>query len=129
MSPAPLPQPCAALCPPEERSLRSLLTRKEASLAPPGSSGWTEERRGATGASLVVRFPPTRAGVPGAGVGGGGGGFPASMMKFKPNQTRTYDREGFKKRAACLCFRSEREDEVRAGVWKAAAYGGWPGGE
>lgn len=36
------------------------------------------------------------------------------MMKFKPNQTRTYDREGFKKRAACLCFRSEQEDEVRA---------------
>uniref|UniRef100_A0A8C8SVF1 diphosphoinositol-polyphosphate diphosphatase n=1 Tax=Pelusios castaneus TaxID=367368 RepID=A0A8C8SVF1_9SAUR len=34
------------------------------------------------------------------------------MMKLKPNQTRTYDREGFKKRAACLCFRSEREDEV-----------------
>uniref|UniRef100_A0A8C0WHG9 diphosphoinositol-polyphosphate diphosphatase n=1 Tax=Castor canadensis TaxID=51338 RepID=A0A8C0WHG9_CASCN len=34
------------------------------------------------------------------------------MMKFKPNQTRTYDREGFKKRAACLCFRSELEDEV-----------------
>lgn len=37
------------------------------------------------------------------------------MMKFKPNQTRTYDREGFKKRAACLCFRNEREDEVRPG--------------
>ncbi|KAJ8794926.1 hypothetical protein J1605_018742 [Eschrichtius robustus] len=34
------------------------------------------------------------------------------MMKFKPYQTRTYDREGFKKRAACLCFRSEQEDEV-----------------
>lgn len=34
------------------------------------------------------------------------------MMKFKLNQTRTYDREGFKKRAACLCFRSEQEDEV-----------------
>uniref|UniRef100_A0A8C0IJ91 diphosphoinositol-polyphosphate diphosphatase n=1 Tax=Chelonoidis abingdonii TaxID=106734 RepID=A0A8C0IJ91_CHEAB len=34
------------------------------------------------------------------------------MMKLKPNQTRTYDREGYKKRAACLCFRSEREDEV-----------------
>ncbi|XP_036316403.1 diphosphoinositol polyphosphate phosphohydrolase 3-alpha-like [Pipistrellus kuhlii] len=33
-------------------------------------------------------------------------------MKCKPNQTRTYDPEGFKKRAACLCFRSEREDEV-----------------
>lgn len=34
-------------------------------------------------------------------------------MKFKPNQTRTYDREGFKRRAACLCFKNEREDEVR----------------
>ncbi|XP_063052486.1 nudix (nucleoside diphosphate linked moiety X)-type motif 4a isoform X2 [Engraulis encrasicolus] len=34
------------------------------------------------------------------------------MMKFKPNQTRTYDGEGFKKRAACLCFKNEREDEV-----------------
>uniref|UniRef100_A0A2K5D532 Nudix hydrolase domain-containing protein n=1 Tax=Aotus nancymaae TaxID=37293 RepID=A0A2K5D532_AOTNA len=32
-------------------------------------------------------------------------------MKFKPNQ-RTYDRQGFKKRAACLCFRSEQEDEA-----------------
>ncbi|MEJ1281205.1 nudix (nucleoside diphosphate linked moiety X)-type motif 10 [Cricetulus griseus] len=36
----------------------------------------------------------------------------APRMKCKPNQTRTYDPEGFKKRAACLCFRSEREDEV-----------------
>lgn len=35
------------------------------------------------------------------------------MMKFKPNQTRTYDREGYKKRAACLCFKNDREDEVR----------------
>lgn len=34
------------------------------------------------------------------------------MMKFKPNQTRTYDGEGFKRRAACLCFRNEKEDEV-----------------
>ncbi|XP_028814668.1 nudix (nucleoside diphosphate linked moiety X)-type motif 4a isoform X2 [Denticeps clupeoides] len=34
------------------------------------------------------------------------------MMKFKPNQTRTYDCEGFKKRAACLCFKNDREDEV-----------------
>ncbi|KAM9312739.1 LOW QUALITY PROTEIN: diphosphoinositol polyphosphate phosphohydrolase 2 [Gastrophryne carolinensis] len=34
------------------------------------------------------------------------------MMKFKPNQTRTYDREGYKKRAACLCFRNENEDEI-----------------
>nr|XP_021524559.1 diphosphoinositol polyphosphate phosphohydrolase 3-beta-like [Aotus nancymaae] len=36
----------------------------------------------------------------------------ALRIKCKPNQTRTYDPEGFKKRAACLCFRSEREDEV-----------------
>nr|XP_046249400.1 nudix (nucleoside diphosphate linked moiety X)-type motif 4a isoform X3 [Scatophagus argus] len=34
------------------------------------------------------------------------------MMKFKPNQTRTYDGEGFKRRAACLCFRNEKEDEA-----------------
>ncbi|XP_007540430.1 diphosphoinositol polyphosphate phosphohydrolase NUDT4B [Poecilia latipinna] len=33
-------------------------------------------------------------------------------MKLKPNQTRTYDGEGFKKRAACLCFKNEREEEV-----------------
>uniref|UniRef100_A0A3B3XGG6 diphosphoinositol-polyphosphate diphosphatase n=1 Tax=Poecilia mexicana TaxID=48701 RepID=A0A3B3XGG6_9TELE len=34
------------------------------------------------------------------------------IMKLKPNQTRTYDGEGFKKRAACLCFKNEREEEV-----------------
>lgn len=34
-------------------------------------------------------------------------------MKLKPNQTRTYDGDGFKKRAACLCFKNEREEEVR----------------
>ncbi|KAL7371190.1 hypothetical protein ABVT39_021485 [Epinephelus coioides] len=33
-------------------------------------------------------------------------------MKLKPNQTRTYDGEGFKKRAACLCFKNEREEEA-----------------
>lgn len=33
-------------------------------------------------------------------------------MKFKPNQTRTYDGDGFKRRAACLCFKNEKEDEV-----------------
>ena len=51
------------------------------------------------------------------------------MMKFKPNQTRTYDREGFKKRAACLCFRSEQEDEVRAVGAPGRGWGGcsgWP---
>ncbi|KTF78555.1 hypothetical protein cypCar_00042388 [Cyprinus carpio] len=40
-------------------------------------------------------------------------------MKFKPNQTRTYDREGFKRRAACLCFKNEREDEVTRSSWLA----------
>ncbi|XP_077073909.1 nudix (nucleoside diphosphate linked moiety X)-type motif 3a isoform X4 [Siphateles boraxobius] len=34
------------------------------------------------------------------------------MIKLKSNQTRTYDRDGYKRRAACLCFRSEREEEV-----------------
>lgn len=34
------------------------------------------------------------------------------MMKPKSNQTRTYDGDGYKKRAACLCFRSETEEEV-----------------
>lgn len=48
----------------------------------------------------------------------------ASMMKFKPNQTRTYDREGYKKRAACLCFRSEREDEVSPPSCRARGAGG-----
>lgn len=34
------------------------------------------------------------------------------MMKLKSNQTRTYDGDGYKKRAACLCFRSDAEQEV-----------------
>ncbi|KAK7891130.1 hypothetical protein WMY93_023093 [Mugilogobius chulae] len=34
------------------------------------------------------------------------------MMKIKPNQTRTYDGEGYKRRAACLCFKNEKEEEV-----------------
>ncbi|XP_061793365.1 diphosphoinositol polyphosphate phosphohydrolase 1 [Nerophis lumbriciformis] len=34
------------------------------------------------------------------------------MMKLKSNQTRTYDGDGYKKRAACLCFRSESEEQV-----------------
>lgn len=34
------------------------------------------------------------------------------MMKLKSNQTRTYDGDGYKKRAACLCFRNESEEEV-----------------
>ncbi|MED6267536.1 Diphosphoinositol polyphosphate phosphohydrolase nudt4b, partial [Characodon lateralis] len=33
-------------------------------------------------------------------------------MKYKANQTRTYDGEGFKRRAACLCLRNVDEDEV-----------------
>ncbi|KAJ8016722.1 hypothetical protein DPEC_G00010280 [Dallia pectoralis] len=34
------------------------------------------------------------------------------MMKLKSNKTRTYDGDGYKKRAACLCFRNESEEEV-----------------
>lgn len=33
-------------------------------------------------------------------------------MKLKPNQTRTYDVDGFKRRAACLCVRNDQEEEV-----------------
>lgn len=33
-------------------------------------------------------------------------------MDLKASQTRTYDSDGFVKRAACLCFRSEAEEEV-----------------
>ncbi|XP_016406119.1 diphosphoinositol polyphosphate phosphohydrolase 1-like isoform X2 [Sinocyclocheilus rhinocerous] len=38
------------------------------------------------------------------------------MIKLKSNQTRTYDRDGYKQRAACLCFRSEREEEVTPAI-------------
>ena len=34
------------------------------------------------------------------------------MVKDKPNSIRTYDEDGFRKRAACLCVRNELEDEV-----------------
>lgn len=66
-----------------------------------------------------------------AAAAGGSRRVTASMMKFKPNQTRTYDREGYKKRAACLCFRSEREDEVSPPSRRARGAGGagpGPGG-
>ncbi|XP_042195358.1 diphosphoinositol polyphosphate phosphohydrolase 1 isoform X1 [Callorhinchus milii] len=33
-------------------------------------------------------------------------------MKFKPDQIRTFDRDGFRRRAACLCFRDRSEQEV-----------------
>ena len=35
------------------------------------------------------------------------------MVKEKPDSIRTYDEDGYKRRAACLCFRDEREEEVR----------------
>lgn len=34
------------------------------------------------------------------------------MVKDKPNSIRTYDEDGFRRRAACLCVRNELEDEV-----------------
>ncbi|KAL8596659.1 hypothetical protein ACOMHN_032601 [Nucella lapillus] len=34
-------------------------------------------------------------------------------MKEKPaNSVRTYDKDGLKRRAACLCFKDEREEEI-----------------
>ena len=48
-------------------------------------------------------------------------------MKLKSNQTRTYDGDGYKKRAACLCFRSESEEEVRRRAGRAwGPRGRWP---
>ena len=34
------------------------------------------------------------------------------MVKEKINSIRTYDAEGFRRRAACLCVRDEKEQEV-----------------
>lgn len=34
------------------------------------------------------------------------------MVKEKPNSTRTYDEDGFRRRAACLCVKDEQENEV-----------------
>lgn len=46
------------------------------------------------------------------------------MMKIKDNQTRTYDGEGYKKRAACLCFKNDREEEVRVETVETVSGGG-----
>lgn len=40
------------------------------------------------------------------------------MVKEKPNSIRTYDKDGFRRRAACLCFRDQKEDEVCDRVFK-----------
>lgn len=34
------------------------------------------------------------------------------MVKEKPGSTRIYDEDGFRRRAACICVRSESENEV-----------------
>ncbi|XP_064605635.1 diphosphoinositol polyphosphate phosphohydrolase 1-like [Liolophura sinensis] len=34
------------------------------------------------------------------------------MVKEKPNSVRTYDEDGFRRRAACLCFKDASEQEV-----------------
>uniref|UniRef100_A0A182KGK4 diphosphoinositol-polyphosphate diphosphatase n=1 Tax=Anopheles christyi TaxID=43041 RepID=A0A182KGK4_9DIPT len=34
------------------------------------------------------------------------------MVKEKPNSTRIYDKDGYRRRAACICVRSETEAEV-----------------
>lgn len=34
------------------------------------------------------------------------------MVKEKPNSTRIYDKDGFRRRAACICVKSENEAEV-----------------
>uniref|UniRef100_A0A182S826 Nudix hydrolase domain-containing protein n=1 Tax=Anopheles maculatus TaxID=74869 RepID=A0A182S826_9DIPT len=34
------------------------------------------------------------------------------MVKEKPNSIRIYDKDGYRRRAACICVRSEAEAEV-----------------
>lgn len=34
------------------------------------------------------------------------------MVKEKPNSTRIYDKDGFRRRAACICVRSDAEAEA-----------------
>ncbi|XP_059470643.1 diphosphoinositol polyphosphate phosphohydrolase NUDT4B [Neocloeon triangulifer] len=34
------------------------------------------------------------------------------MVKEKPNSTRIYDKDGFRRRAACICVKSPQENEV-----------------
>lgn len=34
------------------------------------------------------------------------------MVKEKPNSIRIYDSEGYRRRAACICVKSDLEDEV-----------------
>ena len=36
------------------------------------------------------------------------------MVKEKPNSIRTYDEDGFRRRAACLCFKDEAQQEVNS---------------
>lgn len=35
------------------------------------------------------------------------------MVKEKPNSTRMYDSEGYRRRAACICVKNDLEDEVK----------------
>jgi diphosphoinositol-polyphosphate diphosphatase len=34
------------------------------------------------------------------------------MVKEKPNSTRIYDKDGFRRRAACICVKNPQESEV-----------------
>lgn len=58
-----------------------------------------------------------------------------NMVKDKSNVKRVYDEDGFKRRAACVCVRSEEENEVllisstKPGVWKIPGGGLDPGEE
>lgn len=101
----------------ESRLPRSVtaLRSQQASLTPGRLSSRTGRSRTCSEDKRAARVAVTAA----AALGEVGGAAAASMMKFKPNQTRTYDREGYKKRAACLCFKNEREDEVRLGGGEA----------
>ncbi|KAL3867786.1 hypothetical protein ACJMK2_040633 [Sinanodonta woodiana] len=53
----------------------------------------------------------------------------ANMVKEKPNSVRTYDEDGFRRRAACLCFKDHTEQEILL-VTSSKNKDGWvvPGG-
>lgn len=44
------------------------------------------------------------------------------MVKDKPDQTRIYDEEGYRQRAACLCVKNESESEVSLTIDNALVF-------
>lgn len=41
---------------------------------------------------------------------------PATMLKNRENSVRTKDKDGYTRRAGCICFKTEQEKEVLANL-------------